>query len=568
MITPPTQLPTSPWIYQFFDHKGQLLYIWKAKNIAKRVQQYFTPWSLWKQEMISSAGRVEWIETPSEADALLLEDNLIKTHLPEYNKLLRNNSSYVFLKISKGDFPTFRIVKKRTNDGSTYIWPRYNSKQLREILRYLRKVLKFHIMKTREFAAWTLHSDYFFWLDKWWNIVAILNDPKKQSLVEQAKRQWRKQEKSYEEYFQEYKQIVSIVRQCFEWKTKPVIDVLMNEINQAIEKQHFERCAILRDMLMFVQALDTTYQHIVLQTTQSWYITHLELCAESWVCIIAQITDWKVVDLIRTHVSSEDNTANNIMASLAAEFWCTQVLKDNKNSYLITSSTLAKITKKEIKTLETLFLPAQKSYLQTTAQLHENNIMDQLLLQIKQYYALNNIPLHMECIDISHHGWDQISGWLSCFRWWIPDKTLYRNYKITTVKNWSSDDYQSLKEVILRRFKITKNGIGTHLLPDLLIIDWGKWQLGVIRELAKEYPAVKELMNRIDIVALGKGEARQRSKKLTWAPEIIYKFWPDRTIQEYGMSYDHADQLLINLRDEAHRFANKYRKKQAEMNWK
>ncbi|MBP6256629.1 hypothetical protein KA405_02675 [Patescibacteria group bacterium] len=71
--------------------------------------------------MVSSACRVEWIETPSEADALLLEDNLIKTHLPEYNKLLRNNSSYVFLKISKGNFPTFRIVKKRTNDGSTYI---------------------------------------------------------------------------------------------------------------------------------------------------------------------------------------------------------------------------------------------------------------------------------------------------------------------------------------------------------------------------------------------------------------------------------------------------------------
>ncbi len=71
--------------------------------------------------MVSSATRVERIETPSEADALLLEDNLIKTHLPEYNKLLRNNSSYVFLKITAGLFPTFRIVKKRTNDGSTYI---------------------------------------------------------------------------------------------------------------------------------------------------------------------------------------------------------------------------------------------------------------------------------------------------------------------------------------------------------------------------------------------------------------------------------------------------------------
>ena len=71
--------------------------------------------------MVAAAAHIERIETPSEADALLLEDNLIKEHLPEYNKLLRNNSSYVFLKISTGDFPTFRLVKKRVQDGSIYI---------------------------------------------------------------------------------------------------------------------------------------------------------------------------------------------------------------------------------------------------------------------------------------------------------------------------------------------------------------------------------------------------------------------------------------------------------------
>lgn len=112
--------------------------------------------------MVALAQRIEWIETPSEADALLLEDNLIKGYLPEFNKLLRNNSSYVFLKISKGDFPTFRIVKKRSNDGSTYIGPRYNSKLLRQLLRYLRQVFKFHQMKPTEFAQGTLSSDYFF----------------------------------------------------------------------------------------------------------------------------------------------------------------------------------------------------------------------------------------------------------------------------------------------------------------------------------------------------------------------------------------------------------------------
>lgn len=91
----------------------------------------------------------------------------------------------------------------------------------------------------------------------------------------------------------------------------------------------------------------------------------------------------------------------------------------------------------------------------------------------------------------------------------------YRQYKIQTVAEGSSDDYQSLKEVLIRRCKLTKDNIGTQLLPDLLILDGGKGQLGILRELAHEYPSIHTLLMQVDIVALGKGEARQRSKKLT-----------------------------------------------------
>ena len=125
-----------------------------------------------------------------------------------------------------------------------------------------------------------------------------------------------------------------------------------------------------------------------------------------------------------------------------------------------------------------------------------------------------------------------------------------------------------MKELITRRFKLSKTQIGSTLLPDLLIIDGGKGQLGILRDLSVAYPPLLELMNQIDIVALGKGEARQRSRKLAGAPEIIYTFGDNREILEYPMSYDHADQLLVNLRDEAHRFANSYRKKQQEKTWK
>ncbi len=518
--------------------------------------------------MVAAASHIERIETPSEADALLLEDNLIKQHLPEYNKLLRNNSSYVFLKISKGPFPTFRIVKKRANDGSTYIWPRYNSKQLRQLLRYLRQVFKFHTMKPLEFGKWVLHSDYFFWLDAWRSVIACLNDSKKEALVQQAQRQWRKQEKSYDAYVEEYKKIVQIVSNCFSWKTGPVLAVLEKELQSAIRHEYFERCVTLRDIYQFVQSLDQTYQHIVLKNTVSGYVGKIERVAETRVVLLVQITDGKVVDIIRTHKAADEHTLNDLAATLYAEFWCTTTILQDTDKQIVATNSLARLSKKELAMLGELFETVQASYLQSTANLSEDNIMDQLLVEIQQSYDLSRIPLHMECIDISHLSGEYISGWLSCFKWWIPDKMHYRQYKIQSVVKGSSDDYQSLKEVIIRRCKLTKETIWTHLLPDLLIIDGGKGQLGIIRELAKEYPSVKKLLEQVDIIALGKGEARQRSKKLVGAPEMIYKFWPERTILEYPVLYTHADQLIINLRDEAHRFANRYRKKQAEKEWK
>lgn len=162
MKSPPSYLPATPGVYQFLDAKDNILYIGKAKQLAKRVAQYFSPGSLRKQEMVNDAAKIVYIETPTEEDALLLEDNLIKKHLPEYNKLLRTNSNYVFLKVSRGPFPAFMIVKKRVNDGSTYIGPRYRSAQLRQMLRYLRHIFKFHTMKPSEFAKGVLSTDYFF----------------------------------------------------------------------------------------------------------------------------------------------------------------------------------------------------------------------------------------------------------------------------------------------------------------------------------------------------------------------------------------------------------------------
>jgi excinuclease ABC subunit C len=114
-------IPLTPGVYLFKDSKGKILYIGKAKILKKRVQQYFTPGSVWKQEMVAKATQVEYIEVSSESDALTLEENLIKQHLPEYNRLLKNNSNHVYIKCTNEDFPSVSVTRYRNKDKAIYI---------------------------------------------------------------------------------------------------------------------------------------------------------------------------------------------------------------------------------------------------------------------------------------------------------------------------------------------------------------------------------------------------------------------------------------------------------------
>lgn len=147
-----------------------------------------------------------------------------------------------------------------------------------------------------------------------------MENKQKAHLLEQAIRQGRRPEKSYEAYKDDYKKITQLIRNCFEGKTKAVLKALEEEMHTAISKQHFERCAKLRDIHQFVDSLDDTYQHIVLSTAASGYVGSIERVADAWVILLVQITDGKVVDIIRTHKPISEHTKNDLHATLYAEF--------------------------------------------------------------------------------------------------------------------------------------------------------------------------------------------------------------------------------------------------------
>lgn len=163
MFTPDiSKIPTQAGVYLFKDRKDEILYIGKAKNLQKRLTQYFSPNSLRKQEMLSKATKVDFLTVKNESEALYLEDNLIKQHQPFYNNLLKADNSYTYIKITKEQFPQIILTKRRNNDGAIYIGPKNDTIQLKKFLQYLRQILKFRGCKTTQFKQGKLCSDYYF----------------------------------------------------------------------------------------------------------------------------------------------------------------------------------------------------------------------------------------------------------------------------------------------------------------------------------------------------------------------------------------------------------------------
>lgn len=573
-------IPSQPGIYIFKDTRGEILYIGKAKNLKKRVQQYFTPGSVWKQEMVEKAEEIAYMEVNSESDALTLEENLIKQHLPEYNKLLRYNSNHIFIKFSKEDFPTVTLSRTRRKDKATYIGPKQNTKELRKLLQYLRQIFKFRTISSTEFHKGVLTTDFYLGLDAGRSVIAKMNQKNAEAFLQQAKSLWFVLEKSYDEYKQEYSKMITSVQKFFEGDTKVILTSIQETIKKAAEKQQYERCAQLRDIYHYIETFGQK-QEVVFSRPVDGNIIWIEQIHAYWVVIFVKIFDGKIVDVIRQRIPTEERGLESIIASCKAEYWVktiksTPTYSEQVAESSILSSLNRSLLKIEQNSLKNLLQKFVQSYISSTL-FEEDNLINQLLIGLKERYGLKKVPFHIECIDISHLSGGWISGGLSCFKSGVPYPKGYRKYKIQTVwQDGQSDDYQSLREVVTRRML-------HEPYPDLLIIDGGKGQINAVFErLTKIFGSLFPF----DLISIGKGDARKRAGKIKGEKEIVYKFGSIKSevgkqtsrdaplahpqsdnLKEYELTYDLLDQLFLKARDEAHRFSNKYRKEQMKKDY-
>ncbi len=540
-----SHIPQEPWVYLFKDSKGSILYIWKAKNLQKRVSQYFNPNSLWKQEMVAKASKVEFFVVANESESLYLENNLIKKHKPFFNCMLKWWNGYTYIKLTEWDFPQVLTTRNKRNDKATYIWPKHNTKELKKLMQYLRTILKYRTCPNSQFKEWKICSDFYFWLCGGW-----CEKCKNKSELSQLK--------------DEYKNNLQIFSSFFKWNTKPIEKVLLSQIDDAVVKQNFEWASQIRDIYMHIEEL-VERQHVELWKNLTWYVLAIKKIAYSHICVLLNFYEWKLIDIIRQKVPIDDGDIYWIKSWFEAEIWDLNIQEWNSAFSLLAYSNKVSFNKEEKSALINMLEWFFDSYV-ISSTLQWPWLHNQLLEQLQNRYKFKNFPNWVECVDISHMNWDWISGWLSCIVWGIPEKKKYRKYKIKSVSE-QSDDYASLKEVMQRRF-LWKEKFG---YPDVFILDWWIGQLNVIKDLCKESPEFYKVFQKVDFVSLWKWEARRKSwiwlaskrwhEWLVW--EKIYRFADGKfNIEEIPLVYDQADRFLVKLRDEAHRFSNSYRKQQ------
>ena len=540
-----SHIPQEPWVYLFKDSKGTILYIWKAKNLQKRVSQYFTPNSLWKQEMVAKASKVDFFVVANESESLYLENNLIKKHKPFFNCMLKWWNGYTYIKLTDSDFPQVLTTRNKRNDKATYIWPKHNTKELKKLMQYLRTVLKYRTCPNSQFNQWKICSDFYFWLCN--------------GRCEKCK---NKSELS--EWKELYKKDLQIFSSFFKWNTKPIEKELLSQIDDAVSKQNFEWASQIRDIYMHIEEL-VEKQHVELWKNLTWYVLAIKEISSSYISILLNFYEWKLIDIVRQDTPIDDGDIYWIKSWFEAEIWDLNIQEWISEFSLLAYSNKVSFNKEEKSALINMLDWFFDSYV-ISSTLQWPWLHNQLLEQLQSRYKSKNFPNWIECVDISHMNGDRISGGLSCIVWWIPDKRKYRKYKIKSVSE-QSDDYASLKEVLQRRF-IWKEQSD---YPDVFILDWWIGQLNVVKDLCKESSEFHKIFKQVDFVSLWKWEARRKSwiwlaskrghEWLVW--EKIYRFIDDKfNIEEIPMVYDQADRFLIKLRDEAHRFSNSYRKQQ------
>jgi len=522
-----SSLPHAAGIYQFLNKSGTPIYIGKAKNLKSRLSSYFTTdqhRQFRTRMMVSNAVEIKWTVVESEADAFLLENTLIKRHLPRYNVMLKDGKSYSYICIKNERFPRVFFTRNIVHDGSEYFGP-YTSKWRANILLELIREL---------FPLRTCHLNL--------SEDNIKAGKYKTCLEYQIGNcagpcEGRETEESYNA---KLAQIKNILRGNF----GPVKKHLMSQIEFYAEQLNFEKAQQLKEkMIAFedYQAKSTVVNPRVENIDVFAVEIDEEFAFVNYIRVIrgaiinSHTEEFKLkvdlteADILETFIPSlRDRFNSNAPEVLVSHQpgWVQENVKVTRPKRG-DKKKLIDLSIKNIKFFKLHFYEQQAKFRKKPT--HHDRILETL----KKDLNMDKLPRHIECFDNSTIQGSNTVASCVVFRNGKPAKSDYRHFNIKTIDG--QDDFGSMKEVVYRRYKRMMEE--AEDLPDLIIIDGGKGQLNAAVE------SLRELGIENDVTIIG------IAKRL----EEIY--FPGDSVPLYINKKSESLKLIQQARNEAHRFA-------------
>ena len=524
-------VPENPGVYMMLDKDGEIIYVGKAKRLRARLRQYFYQSgnkTAKVMAMLEHVADFRYIICPSEVDALVTENNLIKKHTPKYNILLKDDKSYPFLRIDMHeDFPTVRLVRRLKNDGAQYFGPYMQSVNIRDITDLIHTAFKVR------------------------DCSRDLEKPSRPCLNFHLGRCLApcSGKVSSEEYKEEVGKVISFLK----GNDREVERILTERMMQFAEEENFEVALGYKHKL---KVLDNLVRKQVSALPKD---LNLDIFAYESNGVLGAVN---MLVVRAGKLVGGDNrvfdTADEDISSYIYQFYaasppvCDEIVTDSAEDADALEAAVNSVAGHTVRVIE-----PKQGVRRQLLDLSHSNAADALekygsreerrlmrtegaVKQLAELLSLPILPNRIEAYDISHiSGTDKVAS-MVVFEGGEPKKAHYRKFRIKTVEG--NNDFACMKEALTRRLMRLKEGADESFAtpPDLILIDGGKGQLAYAKEALAECGA-----EDLEILSLAK---REEEVFLGSAPKTSVLLPRDSV----------ALQMLQRVRDEAHRFAITY----------
>ena len=553
-------LPTKPGCYLYRNAEGTIIYVGKAINLKNRVRSYFHADSSHDNKtrrLVRDIADIEWIVVGSELEALILEMNLIKKHRPKYNIRLKDDKRYPYIKVHWNEpFPKITVTRQMEEDGSRYFGPYTSAWAVYQTLEVLRKIFPY-LTCDREITGNDPRACLYY-------DIKLCTGPCIGAVSKDG-----------------YRQMISDLMEFLNGHSEPIVERVQADMLKASEEMRFEKAAALRDQLKAMQSI-IERQKIVFGSDYADSDVIAMAREDGEACVqIFFIRGGKLIG--REYFileGTEDTTDSQVMEEFVKQFY-TEAANIPEQVMLPQELEERKIIAQWLRSKRggekvELFVPnegqpkdlvqmATENATETLSSLRaqwqaDAHRQEQALSDLQTHLNLSAPPNRIECYDVSHTQGVATVGAMVVFEQGVPAKRLYRKFNIESTSIGNPDDFASMEEMLTRRFRRwkgsqeTESEVGSKkdeafsFLPDLIIIDGGKGQLGRVVKVMEQF----EIFDKVPVVGLAKQEE-----------EI---FFPHKSDPLLLPRHSQGLYLVQRIRDEAHRYGiTAHRKKRSKL---